>query len=319
VTGVETHARPVGGAAATARRTAPAALEWLRSARPARALHVFDRAAYLIDDRGGLVLLAAPPVPMGPFAVMANLPASPFGEWMKVGDPAVRAHGLLTVGGCVVRFDAAMLWPPTPAWRAIRARARSWAAQLPEIRQVLRQQTRRGIFADIAGDGATPEFGLGAALAMRARSGAAALLEALSGGDVGRLPRTAAGLAGLGTGFTPSGDDFLMGTMFALWATRPSNEARRTCELILRSAAPRTTRASAAWLAAAARGEAAEPWHGLFASLAGGDPGGVRAAARRIVQTGHTSGEDALIGFISAAASLSDSPARRAAPKERSS
>jgi len=89
-----------------------------------------------------------------------------------------------------------------------------------------------------------------------------------------------------------------MGTMFALWATMPAETARRRSRWLSEAATKRTTRASAAWLAAAARGEAAEPWHGLFASLVENRIDEPRTAAQRILQTGHTSGEDALIGFV---------------------
>jgi hypothetical protein len=95
-----------------------------------------------------------------------------------------------------------------------------------------------------------------------------------------------------------------MGTMFALWATMPAETARRRSRWLSAAAAKRTTRASAAWLTAAARGEAAEAWHGLFASLAGDRIHETQPAAKRILQTGHTSGEDALIGFVGGVESL---------------
>ncbi len=71
--------------------------------------------------------------------------------------------------------------------------------------------------------------------------------------------------------------------------------------LVLASAAhPHTTRISGAYLDAALRGWAPEPWHDLIRPLAGaraGPPDALRAAVRRLLRIGETSGADALTGF----------------------
>ena len=105
-------------------------------------------------------------------------------------------------------------------------------------------------------------------------------------------------LAGLGQGLTPAGDDFLMGAMYGLWATRNPDEARDLAELINEAAAPRTTSLSAAWLQAAALGEAAEPWHDLFNGIIVDNSRKIFAALSRILAIGHSSGADALAGFV---------------------
>jgi hypothetical protein len=286
-------------ATAAAVSAASAALAWLRSGRPGRVLHVFDRAAYLTDARGGMLLLAAPPLAMGPFTLLTDLPNTAFSEYMDVDDPALIRQGRFCVGRISIRIDTATPWRASPDWGAVRRGAAAWAACLPSIRQVLRQHGRQGVFAGFI-DGVSPkdEPTIDGQLARRAWGAADELLDALGGEDDNRLTRAAADLAGLGQGFTPSGDDYLMGTMYALWAIRPARTARRLCRLLAEVSAPRTTPASAAWLQAAARGEAAEPWHRLIDSLAGGTIDELQTAARRILQTGHTSGEDALSGFV---------------------
>ena len=294
-------------ATAAAVSAASAALAWLRSGRPGRVLHVFDRVVYLIDDRGEILLLAAPSVGMGPFTLQTDGPDRPFPEWMAVNDPALIRQGRFCVGRISIRIDTATPWRASPDWEAVRRGAAAWAACLPSIRQVLRQHGRQGVFAGFI-DGVSPkdEPTIDGQLARRAWGAADELLDALGGEDDDRLARTAAELAGLGKGFTPSGDDYLMGTMFALWALRPPGVAQRHSQGLSRVAAMCTTQASAAWLAAAARGEAAEPWHRLFDSLAGDRIGDAQTAARRILLTGHTSGEDALIGFVRGVERLSE-------------
>ena len=106
-------------------------------------------------------------------------------------------------------------------------------------------------------------------------------------------------LAGLGSGLTPSGDDFMIGALYALWATRKPAQIAPLSEAILASAVPHTVPLSAAWLRAAARGEAGQLWHALVETLAAPSrQDELAVVARAIIRVGHTSGADALTGFI---------------------
>jgi hypothetical protein len=102
----------------------------------------------------------------------------------------------------------------------------------------------------------------------------------------------------LGSGFTPAGDDFLMGLIFALHATAGNGSAHFLAATIVEEARPKTTRLSAAWLSAAMRGEATNTWHSLIMALASKDSGDLATAAQRIKETGHSSGVAALAGFV---------------------
>lgn len=113
--------------------------------------------------------------------------------------------------------------------------------------------------------------------------------------DLSEVREAARGLAGRGIGLTPSGDDVLMGVLYALWVWKPE---RALLEAIVRRAAPRTTTLSAAFLRAAAEGEASYAWH----RLAGGDPG----AIVDILATGHSSGREAWAAFVTTWTRLAD-------------
>ena len=117
----------------------------------------------------------------------------------------------------------------------------------------------------------------------------------------------ARGMAGLGNGLTPAGDDFLMGVFYAMWAKWASPRLRPLLEVMLDAASPRTTALSVTWLRAAARGEAAEPWHRLVEALADSDQGTLQTAAEGILVMGHSSGRDALAGFTAGLEALSKS------------
>jgi hypothetical protein len=135
----------------------------------------------------------------------------------------------------------------------------------------------------------------------RAAESMSVLAEGLCRTDAGMVEDAAGRLAGLGPGLTPSGDDVLAGVMLAL-TLLPSPSPSRLREAIHRAAGGRTTRVSAAYLKAAARGEAGEAWHALREALAtpaaaAGDPAALGSAARGVMAFGETSGADMLAGF----------------------
>ena len=129
--------------------------------------------------------------------------------------------------------------------------------------------------------------------AVLARGGA--LAAALAAADRHAARAAAASVVGLGEGSTPAGDDFLMGARHALWAA--DLPGRRWAPRLVSAAAARTTGASAAWHAAAARGEVGERWAELLGALAACDRDAALAASARVRSLGHTSGAFSLRGF----------------------
>jgi hypothetical protein len=126
--------------------------------------------------------------------------------------------------------------------------------------------------------------------------GAAEALRAGWEGDHARLREGAAGLAGLGGGLTPAGDDFLSGAMLSAWLVHPT--PRALCHILVEAAVPRTTTLSAAFLRAAAEGECNAPWHRLLAALGMGAEGELAAAVPQVLAYGAASGADTLAGFL---------------------
>jgi hypothetical protein len=94
-------------------------------------------------------------------------------------------------------------------------------------------------------------------------------------------------LLGRGVGLTPSGDDLVAGRLAALRA-RGAAEAETLGAAVRRLAPDRTTRLSAALLAAADQGAVVPEAAAVLRAAAG--MGDVERAARRLVAIGHTSG-----------------------------
>jgi hypothetical protein len=103
-------------------------------------------------------------------------------------------------------------------------------------------------------------------------------------------------LAGLGIGLTPSGDDFIMGALYAAWIIHLQGTASLLAKEIANTAAPLTTSLSAAWLRSAGRGEAGILWHEFFDVLVRGES--VELPITKLLSVGETSGADALTGFL---------------------
>jgi hypothetical protein len=107
-----------------------------------------------------------------------------------------------------------------------------------------------------------------------------------------------------------------MGAMLWAWLAHPEYQAfgRR----LLGAAASRTTTLSAALLRAAAGGDCGAAWHDLLAALAGGSEQQLAGAVTGVLSFGHSSGADALAGFIWMGLASSQAENPQAAGESRS-
>ena len=115
-------------------------------------------------------------------------------------------------------------------------------------------------------------------------------------GDDSQLRAGAARFAGLGSGLTPAGDDFVLGTMLCAWLAHPN--PTEYCDSVAEVSWPKTTMLSGAFLRSASAGEFGAPWHCLLDALRDESDERVEAATRQVLAFGHSSGADALAGFL---------------------
>lgn len=279
--------------------------------------HVFDRAIGL--RFGELVIwLVSPDLGNGPLNVVVQPPAGlsgpDFSKWPEIqpGDSAVLNWDDLWMSDrLVIRTGSAHVWEPRPA---ISPSPSSWALlgqALHAIQRVLlEEQPEQGLAPlavewEPAGtavhiDATRHVPDLQRHLLLRVRRGVDLLREGVRTRSAEVARRGAQQIGGLGTGLTPSGDDFLAG--FLLTWTVFAERSSWLVKAILEGSSGRTGPESVAWLRCAARGEASEALKDLFEAIAlpHGDPGEARLTSliRRVLDQGATSGGDLLLGVL---------------------
>jgi hypothetical protein len=263
----------------------------------ARVLAVFEGACDLITQDGDVMALVLPQIGDGPLNIVLDGTAGLFAG-VGPGAPVTLEDTWLRIGGVGVDLGKATMWEPRPDWEALQGRRAAIVAHLPLLRSLCLDHAPDGSLLSLVG---TPlrDDGHAGTITSTAREATEALKEGWAGQSE-RLHEGAAKLAGLGSGLTPAGDDFLTGVMLWAWLAHPTPGL--FCQAIAKAAGPRTTTLSAAFLQAAARGECGAPWHGLLAALAEAptnkQAANIVAALQEILAYGATSGADSLTGFL---------------------
>ncbi len=128
---------------------------------------------------------------------------------------------------------------------------------------------------------------------------------ALLKNDWKKMEREFCGLAGVGIGLTPSGDDFLIGFLSALrfyknsggGATLPSEKC---FDRIAEKVGRKTTSFSSTLLRSAAKCWCSRDVADWLSAVHHGDIGFVKASTLRVLASGHSSGVDTLAGLVTA-------------------
>jgi len=258
--------------------------DWLGKTRHPHILHIFDYVCNLINERGEILSIVTPKIGNGPFNLVIEDDVC-FSEHLNLRSPISNSPRQLDLGSLTINTADAKTWNPRPNWEMLHARRADILTQLLSLSIPYNQ-------ASIPN---SPLSNL-----------SYALIEA----DIPTAKTVASQLAGLGQGLTPSGDDYLMGTIYAAFIIHPIDAATSLASEIAESAAPLTTSLSAAWLGSAGKGQAGVLWHEFFDALLSTNTGRIYAAIDKIIPIGETSGTDALAGFIDTIISLTESETR---------
>ena len=266
---------------------------WLRQLQTGtfsgRIHSVFERVINILGNDGELYSLTTTALDSGPLSLRLA-PFPPVGS-LGAGEAATLRNGLLWAGNWSVDFSRAESWrgqlPPFPAAAVL-------AKSLPVLADCICQQGCAGGMRDFLIPSESADV-MSRCLAQRA----GALLTALANGDWTAADAAVARLLGLGTGMTPSGDDFCWGLVTVMNMPHgPFSAAyRQFGERLAVNAAGRTTDLSAAMLRQAASGRVRERVLKLLQALAAGEEPVIRAAAGAVLEIGALSGTDQAVGI----------------------
>ncbi|MBK8904830.1 MAG: DUF2877 domain-containing protein [Anaerolineaceae bacterium] len=265
----------------------PRVQRWLQKPKPAMMLHLFDQVINLSDADGEIISVVQSKIKPGPFSLLIA-EERPFPTLIHPHATVAKTKTSLIIGPLEIVHRAAKLWHPIPDWQRLQERQAEWLWSLDEMQTAINKRL------DYLGAIGPANF------ANLFQATIAELLAVKFETDPVAWQTAVAKLAGFGPGFTPAGDDFLVGFLFGLWATRPAAEAAKMAKVVVETAVPRTTQLSAAWLQAAGRGEAVEPWHELVNALL--THADWQLPLQKILRTGTTSGVAAVMGFVTAVA-----------------
>jgi hypothetical protein len=244
---------------------------------------LFDQSCNLIDAQHRLIALTSSTIGKGPFSIVIEDCPHVFDKF-TLHQSALATHRSVTIGAWHIDLERAEIWEPAITWPD-----RPYEL-LPTIAAMLEPYTA---WPQLHSDSplARSTFDLARQATQKLKRGLA---------QNSHIEDAVIDLAGLGGGLTPAGDDYLLGAMAALWLLRQTHLPPKIAHI----ASPRTTTLSAAFLAAAALGHYAEPWHDLVQALLKNDDEGVKNAIDCIARIGASSGTDALAGFAAVMQSI---------------
>jgi len=255
---------------------------------------VFAKAVNFTGPRARLYSLVAEELDDAPGTVRVRVSADGLLDnlGIKPGDAVLTIAGGLACGPALVSTGGARPWaaalPAFPSRPADRSRL---SEKLTMLRgEIAAAGQDGGLKAFISGDART-------LLEQRLAERAAALVAALAAGNLDGVLAAGKGLIGLGTGLTPSGDDFLAGIMviFNMPAGPFGRRHRETAAAL--AAGAETGTVSRAMLRHAARGRTRAGVVAMLEALTDPSACDIAVAVRRVLDSGATSGTDLAAGI----------------------
>jgi hypothetical protein len=271
--------------------------DWLGTSDHPRILHLFDGACNLINEQGEVLSIVTPQIGDGPFNLVVERKI-PFTERLHLQSRVSIARHHLLLGGLMIHIASAKVWDARPDWENLYNRKADIGHRLTQL-PITNYLNKTGFDMHSKNpSGLLKQHGL-----WNTQSLISNLSSALANADISNAKEITSRLAGLGPGLTPSGDDYIMGALYAVWIIHPCTVTSALAHEIANTAAPLTTSLSAAWLKSAGRGEVGILWHGFFDALISKDYKHIEESKNNILAVGETSGADALAGFNSVFAS----------------
>jgi hypothetical protein len=260
-------------------------------------VHATGKVINLLTDHQRLVSLVSSRTGDGPHNIV--LQTKGFASLPAIGQKAHFVDMLVRVNGLEVDLSQAVLWEARPDWASIRSRIKVVRDHSPALCALLVEETPDDGALPLVGEVSVHSSGFENHFSAALMQPAALLTHGLIEADRAAAFEGASRAAGLGTGLTPAGDDYICGTMLACWAGVADGQVLEWLPELAEQAAAETSQLSAAYLRSAAAGLCGQRWHSFLESIVKPDMGQWRPDMRAITHIGHNSGAFTLAGFIS--------------------
>lgn len=198
----------------------PVRVQMERQPLDARVLAVFDHACDLTLD-GAVIALVTPQIGNGPLNIVVDAEPGDFALFQAGMPTSLGYHELQKGKDCElhVTLDQAVVWEPCPDWSTLRTYHGVITGRLPVLQaSALRYAPNESLIKLSVG----PSQKAGLSYIPRVFYQATRALRAGWQGDISQLCSGATLLAGLGSGLTPAGDDFMCGVMLGAWLAHPA-------------------------------------------------------------------------------------------------
>lgn len=275
----------------------PEAEKWLINEGQSRVLNIFEGVCNLVNDAGSVLSLVLRFKDLSPFAMLLEtkegrtIQGLDFRQYADSSSPLDISQHQIVIGGLRVIKDSGTNWNPQPNWPLTVSDRNSGAQDILRQSVIAHAPDASLVSPLLEGKFCAPHHEKTFSLWILMKQG---ILDNPSNG----WQRACQELAGLGPGLTPAGDDFLVGLMLGLRWHLDETRAEELISQIVEDASPKTTTLSRAFLEAAGRMETSYDWHILFDAIHDGKANDIARAAKQLLNTGHTSGADALAGYL---------------------
>ena len=268
---------------------------------------VFRRACNLHIDEHTMLTLLSSDMSNTPGGIRLQTPRKfTFLDYLQAGQTVGNRANILRVSGSSLSVDLrrAELWYIDLSKLCIKlnkpAPLRAWKISWTELGSRRNLSGITAMFNDISVSRLSPSTAL---LAHRARLHISTLLRATVRLRNDQAADVLAKVIGLGPGLTPSGDDFIVGYLSGLWSTTNNEPARlhflSSLKANVSSVLNKTNRISRECIQHALEGSVSQPIATLAQEIGdGGAWSRLRKAFDNVIQIGHTSGGDAMLGLL---------------------
>jgi len=193
---------------------------------------VFRQACNIETDDGALVTVLAQGLGNLPHGIRCTLPEpADFQALLSVGQAVVAEVGCLRIpqAGIAVDLSGATPWRCGLAARVVDPGSDETLSALLDLRAILQEQAPPSGFAPLLLRDEDPGSPLDKAMQKRLRQTLPGLEVATVSLDPAIAVQALAQLIGLGPGLTPSGDDFIVGYLAALFSRSSRAQVLRPC------------------------------------------------------------------------------------------